>query len=101
MIRRDFANVGVTIHRVDRGIDTGEILRQVTIELEPRSDNLITLEAKQAVAGANALAEWIARNEPPFAGCPPAAPPSGESRFYNSPGLRDYRRFQKILKSIC
>jgi folate-dependent phosphoribosylglycinamide formyltransferase PurN len=62
VIQRDFEHLGVTVHRVDKGIDTGAILKQVQIPFDPRHDNLITLSAKQAVAGAGAVAEWLVEN---------------------------------------
>jgi folate-dependent phosphoribosylglycinamide formyltransferase PurN len=100
VIHEDFGNVGVTVHRVDRGIDTGMILKQVKITLDPDSDTMTTLQAKQTVAGAKALAQWIAENTPPFGRSPVLQGPPGKSKFFYSPGLRDYRRFENVLKTI-
>lgn len=96
VIERDFPHVGVTVHRVDKGIDTGAILKQVQIPFDPYRDNLITLSAKQAVAGAQAVAEWLAENRGALGESPTLPPPPGESRLYYSPGLRDYLRFERI-----
>lgn len=96
VIREDLKNVGVTVHQIDPGIDTGRILRQVYIPFDPPSDNLLTLQAKQAVAGARALVDWIRDHEPAFADAPEIAPPAGPSTLFFSPGLRDYRRFERI-----
>ena len=41
MTRKDFKNCGVTVHLVDKGIDTGGILYQDTIEIND-NDNFNT-----------------------------------------------------------
>jgi folate-dependent phosphoribosylglycinamide formyltransferase PurN len=46
----DRANAGVTVHVVDRGIDTGGIVYQETIEID-RRDNFLTYPVKQYIAG--------------------------------------------------
>jgi methionyl-tRNA formyltransferase len=93
--------VGVTVHRVDKGIDTGAILKQVPISFDPRHDNLITLSAKQAVAGAGAVAEWLTENRGALADSPTLPPPPGPSRLFYSPGLSDYRRFERIARECA
>lgn len=100
VIRRDVRNIGVTVHRVDEGIDTGEILRQARIDYDPRSDTILTLQAKQSVAGAHALAEWIVKcaNQP--SAQPPVREPESQSRLYFSPGLRDYMRFERVAREL-
>lgn len=96
VIKEDPENVGVTVHRIDPGIDTGSILRQVYIAFDPQSDNLLTLQAKQALAGARALVDWIRDHEPAFADATELPPPAGKSTLFYSPGLRDYRRFERF-----
>ena len=100
VIRKDVRNIGVTLHRVDEGIDTGEILRQVRIHYDPRSDTILTLQAKQSVAGAHALAEWIVQYADQPNAEPPVCGPEGQSRLYFSPGLRDYMRFERVAREL-
>lgn len=49
LYRNDPLNAGVTIHVVDEGIDTGGIISQARIEVEP-GDNFATYPVKQYVA---------------------------------------------------
>jgi hypothetical protein len=49
---------GTTLHRVDAGVDTGGILRQVTIAVEP-DDTYRTLPVKQYLAALDPLVEVI------------------------------------------
>lgn len=49
LAKGDRANVGVTVHVVDTGIDTGEIVSQQTIETDTE-DNFLTYPFKQYVA---------------------------------------------------
>jgi len=63
LVRGDIKNVGVTVHLVDAGIDTGDIVSQETIDIDEQ-DNFLTYPVKQYIAGiplmrsavANALA---------------------------------------------
>lgn len=41
LVANDKENCGVTVHKVDKGIDTGEIIKQSTIEIS-KTDNFIT-----------------------------------------------------------
>lgn len=96
VIKEDFENVGVTVHQIDAGIDTGRILHQTFIAFDPPIDNMLTLQAKQSLAGARSLVNWIREHEPAFADAPEVAPPPGPSTLFYSPGLRDYRRFERV-----
>jgi methionyl-tRNA formyltransferase len=100
VLNRDFDNVGVTLHRVDKGIDTGAILKQGRFAFDPATDNLLTLLAKSSVAGAEILIDWICEHRSDFVGAPPMTPPTGTSRLYYSPGFSDYRRFEQLAKSM-
>jgi hypothetical protein len=99
VLNRDFDNVGVTLHFVDKGIDTGAILKQGRFEFDPATDNLLTLLAKSSVAGANLLRDWIHDNRKNFRASPTLTPP-GKSRLYYSPGLSDYRRFEQVAREL-
>ncbi len=58
----DYSNIGVTIHQIDEGIDTGPILAQAYPDLAP-DDTEATVYAKCAELGSQALGSAIARIE--------------------------------------
>lgn len=93
-IERDIGNVGVTLHRVDEGIDTGGIIRQARIDFDPARDNILTLNAKQNIAGVAILTEWLKVGAPNVT----IDPAPGASRLYFSPGLREYLQFEKFAR---
>lgn len=100
VLNRDFENLGVTLHFVDKGIDTGAILKQGRFAFDPIDDNLLTLLAKSSVTGAKLLLEWIHENRHDFRASPTLTPPSGPSQLHYSPGLSDYRRFEQIAREL-
>ena len=53
MVNHDEENCGVTIHMVDEGIDTGSVICQKRIPVQPR-DNYITYPYLQAGVGIRA-----------------------------------------------
>lgn len=100
VLNRDFENLGVTLHFVDKGIDTGAILKQGRFAFDPATDNLLTLLAKSSVSGAKLLLEWIHANRHDFRASPALTPPPGPSQLHYSPGLSDYRRFEQIAREL-
>lgn len=48
--QQDPENAGVTVHLVDSGVDTGDVLYQATIEVNEK-DNFITYPVKQYIVG--------------------------------------------------
>ncbi|HZZ27361.1 MAG TPA: formyl transferase [Pirellulales bacterium] len=95
----DQSHLGITLHRVDEGIDTGRILQQALVKFDPASDNLLTLAAKQTVAGAQTAVQWLQDHRADFASDPGVlAQPVGKSKLYYSPGFRDYRRFERQVR---
>jgi len=59
LIRGDIDNVGVTVHIVDAGIDTGSIVFQKTIKTDEQ-DNFLTYPVKQYIAGIPLMRRAIA-----------------------------------------
>lgn len=99
VLNRDFDNVGVTLHFVDKGIDTGAIVKQGRFAFDPSIDNLLTLLAKSSVAGAALILNWIYDNRANFRASPTLIPP-GPSQLHYSPGLSDYRRFEQVARDM-
>ena len=83
---------GVTIHWVDKKFDTGELLLQQSLAVEP-SDTIISLSYKSAVLGADMLVEAVKL----FAdGNPPRLPQSTTGVSYHTwPRPADQRRFRQ------
>ena len=100
VLNRDFDNIGTTLHVIDKGIDTGAILKQGRFEFDPTTDNLLTLLAKSSVTGAKLLLDWIRDNRADFRASPKLTPPTGRSQLHYSPGLSDYRKFETLARDL-
>lgn len=88
LAQRDPANFGVTVHRIDRGIDTGGILAQATVAPTP-ADTFATYPYLQLAAALPLLRRIL----PALAGgasLPEQAPPPGPSRLWYHPTLSQY-----------
>jgi methionyl-tRNA formyltransferase len=83
---------GVTIHWVDEKFDTGQILLQEKIRVEPR-DTIISLSYKSSVVGAEMLVKAV---ELIAAGQSPRLPQDNSQASYHSwPQPADQRRFRE------
>jgi len=80
----DLTRVGVTVHRVDRGVDTGEIVAQARIE-PTRRDGFLTLPLLQYRAALPLLVDYLTSSAKP-------GPLTGStfSRQWYHPGLGHY-----------
>lgn len=84
--------MGVTIHWVDEKFDTGDILLQEKIPVEP-ADTIISLSYKSAVVGADMLVKAVKLLEN---GNPPRLPQDNSRASYHSwPRPADQRRFRQ------
>lgn len=59
LVENDLEHCGVTIHLVDKGIDTGEVIAQATIKPSPK-DNFLTYPYLQLAAGIELELKMIA-----------------------------------------
>ena len=83
---------GVTIHWVDEKFDTGDLLLQEKITIEP-ADTLTSLQYKSSVVGADMLVQAV---ELVAAGNPPRLPQNpGQASYYSMPDPADQRRFRQ------
>ena len=83
---------GVTVHWVDRKFDTGDLLLQEKIPIEP-DDTVTSLSYKSSVLGAEMLVKAIELIE---AGNPPRLPQNHSQASYHSiPTPADQRRFRQ------
>lgn len=60
---RDYAHVGVTVHRIDAGIDTGEVLARRRVSFDPARDDPRSLEVRCWEAGAELALDVVLRIE--------------------------------------
>jgi folate-dependent phosphoribosylglycinamide formyltransferase PurN len=89
LANRDRSHCGVTVHMVDRGIDTGSIVDQALI-VPTDEDNFVTYPLLQTAAGLPLLAEAVERA---CAGrLEPRPAPEGRSRLWSHPTLSQYLR---------
>lgn len=87
--------IGVTVHRVDKGIDTGERLAVSLIDpIDDRFNNLRQLDVLAFESGARLICEYIQNR----CSCIPRILIELRSHFYSYPGLSDWLIAQKTLK---
>ncbi len=86
MVQNDKSNCGVTVHLVDEGIDTGNIIAQAIIEPE-KEDSFVTYSFLQTAAALNLLVEAIRKIR---AGNIQTVPISGPSAVWYHPGMFEY-----------
>jgi folate-dependent phosphoribosylglycinamide formyltransferase PurN len=87
---------GVTVHRVDKGIDTGAIIAQALIYPEPE-DNFYTYPTLQLAAGLPLLKAAVVDIQQGRS--KPCEPLSKSSRLYYHPGLTEYLRY-RVTKGV-
>lgn len=97
VLNRDFENIGTTLHFIDKGIDTGAILKQGRFPFEPATDNLLTLLAKSSVTGRDAAAGLDPRKPSQLSRLTDADSTGAEPTAL-LPGLSDYRRFEQVAR---
>lgn len=78
------AQVGATLHLVDRGFDTGDILCQVAVAVGA-GDTVYTLNRKTSEAGGKMLAEFLARGDLSEIRATPQPEGNGGARTYPTP----------------
>jgi len=86
LVNNDKQNCGVTVHLVDAGIDTGEVIFQATV-IPADSDNFVTYPLVQLAAGIPGMKKAIADI---LAGRLAKTVGVGESRLWSHPGFGQY-----------
>ena len=85
-ILRGLTESGVTLHKMDAGFDTGDILLQRSFPVDPASENLETLTARVRTTAAGLCRELAADFDRIWA----AGRPQGEGSWWPSPRKPDY-----------
>lgn len=88
LYNNDRAHCGVTIHIVDEGIDTGNIVAQVLVSPEPE-DNFATYPFLLSAAAVEPLVQAV---KAAVAGTLETKPISGQSTVWYHPGIFQYLR---------
>lgn len=89
---------GVTVHQIDPGVDTGAIIGQATIAIDPQTDTFRTLPVKQYLAGFPLMLESVSAA---LAGNLAAYTRDDlESRQWYSPTFASYAKFLRELKRL-
>ena len=97
LARRDLGRVGMTLLRVDRGVDTGPVYLHATGEYDERSDSHIVIQHQVVLQNLDAIAGTltaIARGE-----SVPAIDTSGRrSAVWGQPRLTHYLRWKRAAR---
>lgn len=89
---------GATVHVVDPGVDTGAIVGQATIQIDPRFDTFRTLPVKQYLAGLDLMTKAV---QAALDGTlTPFERDDLDSRQWYSPTPGEYWRFVRRLRTL-
>ncbi|GAA3201882.1 formyl transferase [Nonomuraea roseoviolacea] len=90
--------VGTTIHLLDPGVDTGEIIEQRRVDVDPFTDTYRTLPVKQYLGALEAMADAVRAVLDGRAR--PYRRTDLESRQWYSPTPLEYRYFQREMRRL-
>jgi folate-dependent phosphoribosylglycinamide formyltransferase PurN len=92
-------DAGTTVHVIDPGVDTGPVVGQERIDVDPVTDTYRSLVVKQHLAGLGLLRTAVASA---LEGSLRAIEPDpSDSRQWFSPTPADHRRFKKQMRAIA
>lgn len=93
----DLKNVGVTVHVIDEGVDTGPIVKQERITVGPDDDHL-SLRCRNIVKGVDLLLEALDQLEK--GDIRTIQQDKSAGRNYSTPTISAYLKMKSALKSI-
>jgi folate-dependent phosphoribosylglycinamide formyltransferase PurN len=91
-LREGAESVGATLHVMEKGFDTGDILIQVSVPVQD-GDTVYELNKRTADAGGRMLLEFLERLDPTNVHAVPQ--PDGGWRTYSYPTRADLREFRR------
>lgn len=95
LVNNDVANCGVTVHLVDAGIDTGNVLYQTRIEVSSK-DNFVVYPVRQLIAGLPYLVKAV---EDALTNNIQHQKTEGKSSIWTHPTLTEYL-YNRIFKGV-
>jgi folate-dependent phosphoribosylglycinamide formyltransferase PurN len=95
VVNGDWENIGTTIHFIDAGVDTGEIISQAAIDVEPL-DTPQFLAMKQYRVGIPLMVDAVSRIRQGTLST--MGRPDLDSRIHSSPTLTSYITYRKRLR---
>jgi methionyl-tRNA formyltransferase len=91
LVSEDLDHCGATIHKIDKGIDTGAIIAQTLIR-PGKSDNFLTYPLLQTAAAIPLLKEAVHNA---LAGTLATIPaPAGKSKLWSHPTIFQYLKYR-------
>jgi len=99
LYNKDFEKIGVTIHFVDEGVDTGNVIYQQTIPVE-RGDTVRSLYCKDILAGAEFMVKAIKDITADTVNSFPLPKNVGKHYLAIEYGLLQHNMVQRVLKSL-
>ncbi len=98
LYHQDLDRLGITIHEVDPGLDTGPILLQESLSFR-KHDSHVSLRVRSQDLGARLLVDAVERleREPAWRGAPQ---PAGDWPTYTAPTLEQLRQYRSRLKKL-
>ena len=92
----NYDQVGVTIHEIDEGIDTGSILAQSLLDLSRPSVNIQNIDMLAFIEGANLVCDVVEEKKVPKL----LYKHELHSKFYSFPGLTHYLTARKNFRNF-
>lgn len=96
LYNNDLANFGTTVHYIDSGVDTGDIIIQKSIKIT-KKDNFVTYPIIQYCLGLEILKKKIVKSN--FDNIELKKPNMSESKLYYHPTFLQYA-YKRILQNI-
>ncbi|MBI2542884.1 MAG: hypothetical protein HYW24_01740 [Candidatus Aenigmarchaeota archaeon] len=97
IINKDFDKIGATIHFIDKGVDTGPVIVQNTIDVR-RNDSYATLFEKVLKEGINSMIAALTLVENDAVKI--INRQKSSSRLYTRPGISNYLAYRKGMKTL-
>jgi methionyl-tRNA formyltransferase len=96
MVKGDFEKVGMTLLRIDRGVDTGPVFGYFSYPYDPRSESHIEIQHRVVLDNLDAIADTLERI---VAGDASPIPVDGRSSgAWGQPHISAYLRLRKHLR---
>ncbi|MEL6148242.1 MAG: formyl transferase [Chloroflexota bacterium] len=90
--------VGVTVHQIDPGVDTGAIIAQATVPVDPATDTFRTLPVKQYIAALPLMQHAV--TDALNGSLHPHTRDDLDSKQWYSPTFTDYAVFLRHLRAL-